>query len=242
MGQILLSFQSTTYQVVVAYLIAQSCLALVNSRTVARQAPLSLGFSMREYWSGLPFSFCRGSPPPSDRTHLWDILWATLGMALSQCWLAWSEDALWLPLCLVPTKAVRWLTALGKMEPDNIKGMATHGSILAGESHGQRRLIGYSPRGRKELDTTEWLTLSLLTSFETGERGIKGPRMRLAYLTKTKVPCILGWSTDLTLVFISKFEKPTLRVHKIVASELTVQETHKYPVRRAEWNNSWEST
>lgn len=41
---------------------------------------------------------------------------------------------------------------------------------------------------------------------------------------KTKVPCILGWSTDLTLVFISKFEKPTLSVHKIVASELTVQE------------------
>ena len=26
-----------------------------------------------------------------------------------------------------------------------------------GESHGQRSLAGYSPRGRKELDTTEWL-------------------------------------------------------------------------------------
>ena len=29
--------------------------------TVARQAPLSMGFSRREYWSGLPF------PPPGDR-------------------------------------------------------------------------------------------------------------------------------------------------------------------------------
>ena len=35
------------------------------------------------------------------------------------------------------------------------KGMATHSSILAGESHGQRSLSGYSPRGRKELDTIE---------------------------------------------------------------------------------------
>ena len=27
--------------------------------------------------------------------------------------------------------------------------------FLPGESHGQRNLVGYSPRGRKELDTTE---------------------------------------------------------------------------------------
>ena len=40
------------------------------------------------------------------------------------------------------------------------KEMAIHSSILAGESHGQRSLAGYSPRGRKESDTTERLTLS----------------------------------------------------------------------------------
>ena len=33
--------------------------------------------------------------------------------------------------------------------------MATHSSTLAGESHGQRSLVGYSPWGRKELDMTE---------------------------------------------------------------------------------------
>ena len=33
--------------------------------------------------------------------------------------------------------------------------------FLPGESHGQRSLVGYSPWGCKELDTTEWLTLSL---------------------------------------------------------------------------------
>ena len=30
--------------------------------------------------------------------------------------------------------------------------------FLPGESHGQRSLAGYSPRGHKESDTTEWLT------------------------------------------------------------------------------------
>ena len=33
--------------------------------------------------------------------------------------------------------------------------------LLSGEFHGQRSLAGYSPWGRKELDITEWLTLSL---------------------------------------------------------------------------------
>ena len=37
--------------------------------------------------------------------------------------------------------------------------MATHSSILAWKSHGQRNLVGYSPWGRKESDTTERLTL-----------------------------------------------------------------------------------
>ena len=31
--------------------------------TVAHQAPLSMGFSRQEYWSGLPF------PPPGDLPH-----------------------------------------------------------------------------------------------------------------------------------------------------------------------------
>jgi len=33
--------------------------------------------------------------------------------------------------------------------------------FLPGESHGQRRLVGYSPQGHKESNTTERLTLSL---------------------------------------------------------------------------------
>ena len=33
-------------------------------RTVARQAPLSMGFSRQEYWSGLPFPLLGGLPNP----------------------------------------------------------------------------------------------------------------------------------------------------------------------------------
>ena len=36
------------------------CLTLCNPTTAACQAPLSMGFSRQEYWSGLPF------PPPGD--------------------------------------------------------------------------------------------------------------------------------------------------------------------------------
>ena len=38
----------------------QLCLTLCTPRTAACQFPLSVGFSRREYWSGLPF------PPPGD--------------------------------------------------------------------------------------------------------------------------------------------------------------------------------
>ena len=33
--------------------------------------------------------------------------------------------------------------------------MATHSSFLPGKVHGQRSLVGYSPRGHKESDMTE---------------------------------------------------------------------------------------
>ena len=38
----------------------QLCPTPVTLWTVARQAPMCMGFSRREYWSGLP------SPPPGD--------------------------------------------------------------------------------------------------------------------------------------------------------------------------------
>ena len=45
-------------------LVSQSCLTLCSLWTVARQAPLSMGFSRKEYWSGLPFPSPGGLPVP----------------------------------------------------------------------------------------------------------------------------------------------------------------------------------
>ena len=49
-----------------------------------------------------------------------------------------------------------WVQSLDQEDPLE-KEMATHSSIMPEESHGQRSLVGYSPWGRKELDTTEQL-------------------------------------------------------------------------------------
>ena len=58
-----------------------------------------------------------------------------------------------------------WETQLQSLGEEDLleKEMATHSSILPGKSHGQRSLIGYSPRGCKELDITE--RLHSLTAF-----------------------------------------------------------------------------
>ena len=51
-----------------------------------------------------------------------------------------------------------WVRSLGQEDPLE-EGTAVRFSIvfLPGESHGQRSQVGYSPRGHKELDTTERL-------------------------------------------------------------------------------------
>ena len=50
--------------------------------------------------------------------------------------------------------------SLGQEDPWRRKWQPTP-VFLPGESHGQRRLGGYSPWGHKESDMTEGLTLSL---------------------------------------------------------------------------------
>ena len=48
--------------------------------------------------------------------------------------------------------------------------------LLLGKSHGQRSMVGYSPQGRKESDTTEQLNFTLLQrsarSHSLGPRGL----------------------------------------------------------------------
>ena len=48
-------------------LVAQSCPTLGNAITISCQAPLSMGFSRQEYWSGLPFPSAGDLPNPGMR-------------------------------------------------------------------------------------------------------------------------------------------------------------------------------
>ena len=49
-----------------------------------------------------------------------------------------------------------WVRSLGCEDPSRRKWQPTP-VFLPGESHIRRSLVGYSPRGCKELDTPEWL-------------------------------------------------------------------------------------
>ena len=72
-----------------------------------------------------------------------------------------------------------------------------------GKSHGQRSLIGYSPWGHKELDTTKWL--HFLSFFLNVAQPVKKPAMRetcvlfLGWkdaLEKGKVPTPVFWPRE----------------------------------------------
>ena len=49
-------------------LVTQLCLTLTTPWIVAHQAPLSMGFSRQEYWSGLPFPSSGDLPDPGIET------------------------------------------------------------------------------------------------------------------------------------------------------------------------------
>ena len=54
----------------------------------------------------------------------------------------------------LPTMRETRVQSLGREDPLE-KEMAIHSSIDAGKSQGSRSLVGYSPWGHKESDTTE---------------------------------------------------------------------------------------
>ena len=104
--------------------VTQSRDSLQTLWTVARQAPLSLGFSRQECWSGQPF-FSRGSSQPRDGTQLSHVPTEPPGKAF------WSLPS--------PSRSDGKASAYNAGDPGSIPGwgrslekeMATHSSILA---------------------------------------------------------------------------------------------------------------
>ena len=96
--------------------------------TVAHQAPLSMGFSRQEYWSGLPFPSPGDLPDPgieprspalqadalTSEPPVWDqcncaVVWAFFGIALLWDWNEnWPFPVLW-PLLSFPNLLTYWV-------------------------------------------------------------------------------------------------------------------------------------
>ena len=68
-------------------------------------------------------------------------------------WLSGSDSKRICLQCRRPSRKIPWRRA-----------WQLTAAFLPGEFHGQRSLVGYSPWGHKELDTTERLTLNTINS------------------------------------------------------------------------------
>ena len=122
-----------------------SCVQLfVTPWTVAHQPPPSIGFSKQEYWGGLPFP---SSCSLVGNLFFYLLLSIYLIYGLPR-WLCGKEYS-------CQGRRQRFDPWFGKI-PRRRKWHPAP-VFLPGEFHGQRRLVGYSPWGHKELDMTERL-------------------------------------------------------------------------------------
>ena len=100
-------------------------------------------------------STCITSVSSLSRLSCWFILW-TINTLKIRCAHLTSAS---LPPWFSP--AVPWLCSAFYFHTHFSNDLSTSKwqptpAFLPGESHGQRSLVGYSPRGHKESDTTEW--------------------------------------------------------------------------------------
>ena len=78
----------------------------------------------------------------------------------------------------LPAMLETQVQSLGQEDPLE-KEMPTHSSTLAWRTHGGRSLVGYSPWGCKELDTTEqlnnkngWISDGKASAYNAGDLGL----------------------------------------------------------------------
>ena len=119
--------------------------------TVAHQTTLFTGFPRQEYWTGLPFPSPKDLPDPGigpasvASTAPAGRLFTTDTTCTSQVAQTVTQ---------MPAMQEIWVRSLGREDPLE-KEMATQSSILARRIPRAEEPAGYSPWGRKELDTTQ---------------------------------------------------------------------------------------
>ena len=148
-------------------------------------------------WAGLWDSQMQGQVSEKQE-HFWDSLWADSDIFWSLFFI-WSDCfhiefvglPWWLRVCLQckrpPCYWVRKILWRREWQPTPV--------FLPGEFHGQRSLVGYSPWGCKELDTTEPLTLFICQNTS----NIKSNLSYTAFET-LKVGMWTRWIIQLTCV------------------------------------------
>ena len=82
--------------------------------------------------------------------------------------------------------------------------------FLPGESHGQRSLIGSSPRGCKELDTTEQLTLTF-NLIELNRFTLTAPNIHLEHPSDRPLVFRILKFKDLCMASKAIYSSPLLR-------------------------------
>ena len=148
--------------------------------TVACEAPLSMGFPRQEYWSGLPLPSLGSLPDTGIKpTHRLSILVKPRSPASQADSLPSEPPGKHFNIRLRPWKTItysfnilsqvaQWVKnppAMQKMQETQVWSLVRKITwrrarqptpvFLPAESDRQRSLVGYSPQGHKELDTTE---------------------------------------------------------------------------------------
>ena len=121
-----------------------------NPRTVAHQAPLSMGFPRQEYWSGLLF------PPPGDLPNPGIQPMSAISLALAHGFFTTVPPGKALAAQMVknlPAMQETWVWSLGQEDPLE-EERATHSSILAWKVPGTKEIGGLQSKGSQESDTT----------------------------------------------------------------------------------------
>ena len=100
----------------------------------------------------LAFYAVQSFPPLARRSACapasgWESVRSHLRAEAAPWWLCWEHTSAGIRPALLWARPV-WVALSHSPAPVSLRG----------EAHGQRSLAGYSPWGRKELDTAEWLT------------------------------------------------------------------------------------
>ena len=125
--------------------VAQSCLTLCVPMDCSLPGSSVHGIFQARILGWGAISFSRGSSQPRD--------WTWVSLTVDRHFTIWAiREVIKNHLPMQGT----WVRSLGWEVPWRRKWKSTPG-LLPGKSHGQRSLVGYSPWGRKESDTTERL-------------------------------------------------------------------------------------